>query len=81
MPRGIPKTPRPIIEAMPMPPRHPAWAYRTLILADDGAWYDGDARLTFNELGADGWELVTIYTTGEGGFAPRYHAVFKRSAG
>lgn len=48
--------------------------------SEDGAQYYGMGGIpaTFNELGSDGWELVTVYPVADAHHAPVYYAVFKR---
>ena len=69
----------------PVPaPAHPAWEYRTVQSSDGRSpWFDVIAGLDatpceLDNIGALGWELVTIYSTGDGHYAPVYYAVFKR---
>lgn len=52
------------------PSSRPIWEYHTYT-TDDGVFY-------LDALGVQGWELVTIYRTGDAMHAPIYYAVFKR---
>ena len=64
-------------------PARPRWEYRTF-QSNDGppCWFDTSEGqqepYALNDLGADGWELVTIYPVGDALHAPVYYAVFKR---
>ena len=54
------------------PPR-PSWEYLTSRSDDGRMWAP-----PFAALGAEGWELVAVYRTGDTLYAPAYYAVFKR---
>lgn len=70
-------------QAALLTPARPRWEYRTL-RSDDGQrpWWDTAGATAFavgfDEIGADGWELVTVYPVGDAIHAPVYCAVFKR---
>lgn len=82
--RKPPATPKP--DAPPVPTEklltntRPRWEYRAAASEDGLCYYDGKPAtpVRFNDLGADGWELVTIYPVGDAMHAPVYYAVFKR---
>lgn len=68
-------------------PTRPRWEYRTAVSEDgrsyymrDQGYYEGKPAVSihFNNLGTEGWELVTIYPVGDAMRAPVYYAVFKR---
>lgn len=61
-------------------PAYSCWEYTEALSWDGKAWEWGDppTPVTFNVLGALGWELVTIYAVWDAHTAPRYRAVFKR---
>lgn len=64
---------------VPISPARPRWEYRTLYSAEEGmCWKHAGDEIDFNDLGAEGWELVTIYPVGDAMHAPVYYAVFKR---
>ena len=69
----------------PLALSRPCWEYRVEQSENGSRWAVQDTiyfdpQLAFNVLGAEGWELVTIYSTGDGHYAPVYYAVFKREA-
>ena len=54
-------------------PGRPCWEYLTSRSDDGRMWAP-----PFAALGAEGWELVAVYRTGDALYAPAYYAVFKR---
>ena len=51
----------------------PCWEYLTARSDDGRMWAP-----PFAALGAEGWELIAVYKTGDAMYAPAYYAVFKR---
>ncbi len=60
------------------------WEYQTISLAQqagllNNGTLDAPALQTWlNRLGAEGWELVSVFTTESGGYSRFVNAVFKR---
>jgi hypothetical protein len=56
------------------------WEYKTVMVDSKGfAGVKGfDVEKVFNQLGTEGWELVSVIGTADGGTAGKGQAVFKR---
>jgi hypothetical protein len=60
------------------------WEYQTISLAQalgltgNGALDVPTMQVWLNRLGAEGWELVSVFTTDSGGYSRFVNCVFKR---
>lgn len=69
----LPRTRRQFEKEAESTPVFVQWDYHTARSEDGRMWAE-----PFASLGTQGWELVTIYPTGDAMHAPIYYAVFKR---
>ena len=59
------------------------WEYMSVMFSTAGFWLSGDLNGQaftdrLNELGAEGWELVSVFDTNNGGSTLEVVAVLKR---